>query len=510
MSGGHLPGCEHVGVGLLRRLFGRGRGAGDPRRLPAPPALPDPPDLPDPPTLPDPPDGSSPPAQPSADLGELERLIVGDDPVAIEGGRDLVTPAIVPLLAERYWATESWAQRLNIIELTMDQSAPELVEVASDFLRAPVAAGDERTELGKAISLGHFGQQFDHQVADEFDRYMDYYNDRALLSRKVDDALALLGTELVPAAPSEPEPPRPPITGPPNTRLLAAINAADRSAFDRALADGADAGLRIGKGDYETCSAMVYACMCDQWEMALALADAGADVNAVRWGPRPSAKDRGQTPIWWAAGKGRLDVIEELVARGGKVDIPDSHGSTPLHQAASGGHLEVVDDLLRRGADPMAPIYDGRTPFNLAATHGRTEVVTYFLDRGHPPDQFGGGDYTALMLACEQGKIEMARALIAAGADVNRAHPGQGIYAGLRGWTPLVFAVRGGRIKITRFMIEAGADVNHVVTPAGTGRDHGVPEKRVIDFVHGRQADRLREILIEAGAEPPAAGSSPV
>lgn len=95
----------------------------------------------------------------------------------------------------------------------------------------------------------------------------------------------------------------------------------------------------------------------------------------------------------------------------------------------------------------------------------------------------------------------MARALLAAGAEIDCAHPGQGIYAGLRGWTALVFCVRGGRIKITKFMIDAGADPNRLVTPAGTDRWDDVAEQRVIDFVHGRHADRLREILVAAIAD---------
>lgn len=504
---------------LLRRLRRR--------RLPPPPeqanpALPDPPVSSAPPTggspsaRPDPPSTGHPtasdaatdplPDPPFPDLpAELAHLVVSDDPVAIEGGRDLVTADLLPALADAYWRL-SWAHKLNVIELTQDHSSPDLVRIGSDYLRAPMARGDEPVELGKAIALGHFGQEFDHRVEDGFDRYVDYYNDRELLRAKVAEALELLGV----TAESAPDPParsravEAPVVleGRPTDRLLLAIETSNEAEFDRALADGANVNAVIEEGDYRTCSMLIRAAMLRQWRFVSQLVAAGADLNHRRTGPRPSARDRGQTAVWWAADCGRLDMVTMLVDAGAHPDIPDSHGSTPLHQAAGGGHLDVVEYLVGLGADTMAPIYDGRTPFNMAATHGRSEVVAWFLQRGHPPDQVGGGDYTALMLACEQGKVDMARSLVDAGADVNRAHPGRGIYAGLRGWTPLVFCVRGGRVKITEFMIEAGADPDAVITPA-TGES---PAVRVIDLCHGRQAARLREILVAAGARPEARG----
>lgn len=158
---------------------------------------------------------------------------------------------------------------------------------------------------------------------------------------------------------------------------------------------------RITDGDYATCTPLIWACMQARWHLAVAPLDEDADINAPRYGPRPQDRQRGQTPVWWAASKGRLDMVETFVQRGADAHIPDSHGSTPLHQAASGGHHEIVQYLLRLDCDPWATISDGRTPFDLAATHGRTDVVKLFLDGGHPPDRTEGPGYTALMLACE-------------------------------------------------------------------------------------------------------------
>ena len=453
---------------------------------------PDPADLPAPPDLPPPPTIDHP------GVDDIQDLVEGDDAEAIEGGRDLVRPHHVPILARAYWASDSWNEKLNIIELTQDQAAPELTEIATDFLRAPEHSWDERTELAKAISLMHIGQEVDETLDD----YASYYNDRDLLRRRVDETLDLLGLEREDTPVAPPEPPAEPLTGPADDRLIAAIFAVREDEYRRALADGADAATVIQGGTYDQVSALMAACMQRRYDWARELIERGADVRHFREGHRPGEEGRGQTALWWAANHGRLDMVEHFAALGAEIDMPDTWGSTPLHQAASEGHLEIVQWLVARGADTMARIYDNRTPFNLAATHVRTNVVSWFLDQGHPADQVGAAGYSALMIACENGKIEMAEALINAGADVNLRHPGQGIYTGLRGWTPLVFCVRGGRIKITKYLISRGANVDEIITPAGTGRHDDVPAQRVIHFCHGRQAEKLQRVLIDAGATP--------
>ena len=60
-----------------------------------------------------------------------------------------------------------------------------------------------------------------------------------------------------------------------------------------------------------------------------------------------NAKDKNdQTPLHWAATKGREDVAELLLANKAVVDAKDKAGQTPLHYAVFGGH-EDVEDLLR-------------------------------------------------------------------------------------------------------------------------------------------------------------------
>jgi hypothetical protein len=71
-------------------------------------------------------------------------------------------------------------------------------------------------------------------------------------------------------------------------------------------------------------------------------------------------------------------------------------------------------------------------------------------------------DHTALFLACAIGKVETARLLISAGADVNRYY---------QGFTPLTFACAYMHLPIIRLLINEGADVNATLMGVTTPLD---------------------------------------
>ncbi|HEY6547581.1 MAG TPA: ankyrin repeat domain-containing protein, partial [Vicinamibacteria bacterium] len=74
-----------------------------------------------------------------------------------------------------------------------------------------------------------------------------------------------------------------------------------------------------------------------------ALLDAGTPLDA---GAR-----HGQTALYFAAEKGRLEVVRLLVEKGAKVDYRDRFfGSSPLDMALRGGHFEIARYLLTKGA----------------------------------------------------------------------------------------------------------------------------------------------------------------
>ncbi|KAK1142597.1 hypothetical protein AOXY_G36897 [Acipenser oxyrinchus oxyrinchus] len=83
---------------------------------------------------------------------------------------------------------------------------------------------------------------------------------------------------------------------------------------------------------------------------------------------------RKSTPLHFAAGFGRKDVVEHLLQNGANVHARDDGGLIPLHNACSFGHAEVVSLLLCQGADPSARDNWNYTPLHEAAIKGKIDV----------------------------------------------------------------------------------------------------------------------------------------
>jgi hypothetical protein len=82
-----------------------------------------------------------------------------------------------------------------------------------------------------------------------------------------------------------------------------------------------------------------------------------------------------------------------------------------------------------------------------------------------------GANCTMLHVAAEEGSEETVRAMIAAGADVDRASICE------KGYTPLIMAAQGGSEPVAQALIDAGADVNKAdksgVTPMRVAAHNG-------------------------------------
>jgi len=72
---------------------------------------------------------------------------------------------------------------------------------------------------------------------------------------------------------------------------------------------------------------------------------AGANINA---------RGAGRSPLFLAAGEGRLRAVRYLLDEGADVNARENDGNTALTEAAFFGHIPVIKDLLVRGADVNA------------------------------------------------------------------------------------------------------------------------------------------------------------
>ncbi|XP_041666568.1 poly [ADP-ribose] polymerase tankyrase-1-like isoform X2 [Cheilinus undulatus] len=219
-----------------------------------------------------------------------------------------------------------------------------------------------------------------------------------------------------------------------------------------------------------------------------------------------NAKDmagRKSTPLHFAAGFGRKDVVDHLLQTGANVHARDDGGLIPLHNACSFGHSEVVSLLLCQGADPNARDNWNYTPLHEAAIKGKIDVCIVLLQHGADPNIRNTDGKSALDLAEPSAKavltgeykkdelLEAARSgneekLMALLTPLNvNCHASDG-----RKSTPLHLAAGYNRVRIVQLLLQHGADVH--------AKDKGglVPLHNACSYGHYE----VTELLLKHGA----------
>ena len=168
----------------------------------------------------------------------------------------------------------------------------------------------------------------------------------------------------------------------------------------------------------------------------------------------------GQTPLHRAAAAGRHAVMALLLERGGDADARDDRGRTPLHgMVLWRPQREVAELLLAHGASLNARDREGSTPLTLAAgcIHrppfgwaDHAGLAAYLLARGAELDIF-----TAVILDHTAG----VRALLR-GAPALVHSRDSGVRSLPAGATPLHHAAERGHTEVARALLAAGADVS--------------------------------------------------
>ena len=167
-------------------------------------------------------------------------------------------------------------------------------------------------------------------------------------------------------------------------------------------------------------------------------------------------------------------TLDLLLAADPEMDVFDS---------AALGHIDRLRERLEEDPDgARAVAADGFTALHLAAFFGKLEAARLLLDAGASPLVYSTNDFAnqPLHAAAAGRHIEVCRALLAAGANVNATQHG--------GYAPLHEVAASGDVELVELFLSAGADVG------ATTADGRTPVDVAEGAGHTDLARRLREV----------------
>jgi ankyrin repeat protein len=284
----------------------------------------------------------------------------------------------------------------------------------------------------------------------------------------------------------------------------------------------------------------------------------GADVNAKE----PA---QNQTALMWAASERHPSVVATLIEANADLRARTKNGFTPLHFAARESDMESVRLLLGAGVDinirsepdvaaagrgpaargggpgaagggggraNSAMASAGATPLLVATMRSQVPMALFLLEKGADPNVADAGltplhwastmwesgtanpiyglDDPMAGISDRQAKLQLVKALIASGADVNarisRTLPGfAGGYNDVVGATPFLLASSIADVEVMKILLAAGADpkintkTNTTAMMAATALNHGVGESPVTEKQSIEAANLLLSLGLSAG-----------
>jgi ankyrin repeat protein len=319
------------------------------------------------------------------------------------------------------------------------------------------------------------------------------------------------------------------------TALMLAARAGSAASVKLLVAHGADPNLKTRTGD----TALMFAAAERHPDAARALIEAGADVNArAQVGGKAGAgnayasrqmqrradgtQEDGQPKLLY---KGQAIAVAQLPKEGdGEPPRPEG-GFTPLLHAAMSGDLDSVKILLASGADINQAAADGMTPLVVSIVKFKDAVALHLIEKGANVNADEAG-FTALHCAALTGQIEVAKALLAHGADINarlemplrmqatfvpyNPELQTGRLAQI-GATPFMLAAKAVNPEMLRLLAASGADTKRaadsgttaLILAAGLGKRQATDMFTFIKYYTWteEQAIETIKVLLEMGAD---------
>lgn len=229
---------------------------------------------------------------------------------------------------------------------------------------------------------------------------------------------------------------------------LTLFGAADRNCVELA-GQLLDQGASVDARDRLGARPLSHAAQAGHLEMVDLLLQRGAPIDARNLA--------GSTALFAAAERGQTAVVQRLIERGADASLRGRSGISPVAAAAFAGRAALVQLLLDHGGDGLAPDDTGKTPIIYAAASGQLEIVKLLLAQHIDINARYANDLTLLMWACgpddsvaEPQALEVVAYLLDAGAHIDDRDA--------RGRTALMISAEGNHPEIAKLLLAHGAD----------------------------------------------------
>jgi uncharacterized protein len=229
---------------------------------------------------------------------------------------------------------------------------------------------------------------------------------------------------------------------------LALFSAADQNCIGLAT-ELLDGGASVDARDRFGARPLSHAARNGHLEMVDLLLARGAPINARNLA--------GATALYFAAERGHVAVAQRLVERGADVKLTGRSGTSPVAAAAYGGSDAIVEMLLAHGADERAADETGKPPIVYAAARANLDIVKRLLGRNIDVNARYANDLTLLMWAAgadetvaEADALKVVTYLLDDGAHIDDRDA--------RGRTALMIAAEAGRAEVANLLLGRGAD----------------------------------------------------
>ncbi len=262
------------------------------------------------------------------------------------------------------------------------------------------------------------------------------------------------------------------------------------------IANGVDVNMATLEG-----TPLIFAVKGNHTEVVKSLINAGANIDE-------SDMISGYTALMIAAKANDVDMVKLLVKSGADINIKSHEGDNAIYFARMDDNDELMaifedinNNLYKKGVNAVLPLYSGddiedinkvlknginatnrhgKTPLMLAAEARYVDLVKALIIEGADVNAKADYDVTALQMAYDKEVIE---ALLENGAKINAKDK--------NGKTALANAAHYGRFEILEVLIEKGANINME------------DKEGMTPLMYAAQAERTEEaeLLIKAGAK---------